>query len=90
MMLYSLLEQHKDGSWWYHPGSTFNTPEEAEEHFAKEFQFDPLRPHKVFKHEEPMFQEYSTSTFDFIKFDFGGYVHWPKKYEGTFANRCTP
>ena len=87
-MLYSLLERHNDGSWWYHPGWTFDTPEKAEEHFKEVFQFDPTRPHKVFKHEEPMFQEYSTSTFDFEKFDFGGYVHWPKEFEGTFARRC--
>ena len=40
-MLYSLLEQHKDGSWWYHPGFTFDTPEEAEQCFRENFPNDP-------------------------------------------------
>lgn len=26
----SILEQHVDGSWWYHPGETFDTMEAAE------------------------------------------------------------
>lgn len=82
-MLYSLLEQHKDGSWWYHPGFTFNSPEEVEEFFKKHF--DDSRPHMVFEHEEPMFQKHSTSSYDLKTFDFGGLIHWPKRLEGTFT-----
>ena len=82
-MLYSLLEQHKDGSWWYHPGFTFDTPEEVEECFKK--YFDDSRPHMVFEHEEPMYQKHSTSTYDLKTFDFGGLIHWPKRLEGTFT-----
>lgn len=85
-MLYSLLEQHKDGSWWYHPGFTFDTPEEADQCFRENFPNDP-RPHKVFEHEEPMFQEFSTSSYDLKTFDFGGLIHWPKAQSGQFTRR---
>ena len=84
-MLYSLIEQHKDGSWWYHPGDTFNTPEEVETCFKETFWWDLERPHKVFEHEEPMYQEHSTCSFDLKKFDFAGFVYWPKKYYGTLV-----
>lgn len=86
-MLYSLLEQHKDGSWWYHPGFTFNSPEEVEECFKKHF--DDSRPHMVFEHEEPMFQKHSTSSYDLKTFDFGGLlaiiaiVHF-RRYDSQF------
>ena len=29
-MMYSVLEQHKNGEWWYHRGACFDTIEEAE------------------------------------------------------------
>lgn len=83
--MFSLLEQHRDGSWWYHPGDTFDTAEEVEQCFQEKYGHnDPERPHKIFEHDEPMFQEYSTCTFDFKTFWFGGMVHWPKTLKGTF------
>lgn len=85
--MFSLLEQHKDGSWWYHPGFTFETKEEVEECFLRVFRLDPKRPHKCFEHEEPMFQEHSTSTFDFKTFDFGGMVLWPESRKGEPLRR---
>ena len=81
--MYSLLEQHKDGSWWYHPGDTFETPEEVEECFHETFDhFAPDRPHKCFEHTEPMFQEFATCTLDFKVFHFIGVIPWPKNMEG--------
>lgn len=71
-VMYSLLEQHNDGSWWYHPGNTYNSPEEAEEAFKKIFWWDLDRPHKVIKHTGPLFQEHSSCTKDFNTFEFAG------------------
>lgn len=85
--MFSLLEQHKDGSWWYHPGDTFDTEEEVEKCFQETYWWDPERPHMTFEHDETMFQEYSTCTFDFKTFHFGGMIHWPKSLEGTFLRR---
>ena len=59
-MMYSLIERHLDGSWWYHPGHTFDTPEEAEECFKRSFWWDLERPHKVIEHAEPLFQKWAT------------------------------
>lgn len=82
--MYSLLEQHVDGSWWYHPGDTFETEEEVEQCFQQVYgHWTPDRPHRTFKHDEPLFQEYSTCTFDFKVFEFGGMIHWPKALSGT-------
>ena len=39
--MYSLLEQHKDGSWWYHPGDTFETEAEVEQCFQETFGMTP-------------------------------------------------
>lgn len=50
--MYSYLERHNDGSWWYHRCS-FNTKEEAEESFRKSFWWDAEREHKIIKHDEP-------------------------------------
>lgn len=85
--MFSLLEQHKDGSWWYHPGCTFNTPEEVEECFKDEFKMHPDRPHMCFKHDEPMFQEFATYTNDFKTFHFLGIIHWPKSREGELLKQ---
>ena len=83
--MFSLLEQHKDGAWWYHPGDTFKTEAEVDRRFQETFgQFDPERPHRTFEHEEPMFQEFSTCTFDFKTFEFGGKIFWPQALKGTF------
>lgn len=76
-MMYSLLERHADGSLWYHPGHTFATPEEVEADFKRTFWWDLDRPHLVFEHDKPLFQEYSTCTKDGGKtFHFAGEIKW--------------
>ena len=72
--MYSLLEQHNDGSWWYHPRCTYETEEKAEEGFRKEFWWDLERPHKIIQHNKPFPQGYSRCTRDFIHFGFGGII----------------
>ena len=86
--MYSLLEQHKDGSWWYHPGDTFETEEEVEQRFQERFgHYDPKRPHRTFKHYEPLCQDYATCTRDFKVFEFGGMIRWPKALSGTLMRQ---
>ena len=80
--MYSLLEQHNDGSWWYHPGKTYDTPERVEEAFKKSFWYDLDRPHRVFEHTEPLYQDFSTCTRNFKVFEFGGIIMWPKVMMG--------
>lgn len=75
-VLYSLLEKHNDGTWWYHPGCTFDSQQAAEDAFKKMFWWDLSRPHKIFEHRKPLFQEYSTCTKDFKTFEFGGEIKW--------------
>ena len=74
--MFSLLEQHKDGSWWYHPGKTFDSPEDVETAFKESFWWDLSRPHMVFEHSKPLPQKYSTCTWDFKNFNFQGVVEW--------------
>lgn len=74
--MFSLLEQHIDGAWWYHPGTTFDTPEEVEDAFKRRFWWDLSRPHMFFEHSKPLFQTYPTCTRDFKTFEFGGVVQW--------------
>lgn len=69
--MYSLLEQHKDGSWWYHPGMTYETPEECEDRFKASFWWDLDRPHKVIKHSVP-FPKETCCTRDFKTFEAYG------------------
>lgn len=69
--MFSILERHNDGSWWYHPGMTFGTPEECEERFRSSFWWDLDRPHKVIEHSVPLPKE-TCYTFDFKTFEFGG------------------
>lgn len=86
--MYSLLEQHNDGSWWYHPGDTFDTEAEVEECFRETFgHFDPDRPHMAFNHQEPMFQEHATCTTDFNTFEFFGVIFWPESLKGTTCKK---
>lgn len=85
--MYSLLEQHRDGTWWYHPGDTFETETEVEQRFQESFRHDQDRPHRTFKHDEPLFQDYATCTYNFRTFEFGGMIHWPKSLKGTFVGR---
>lgn len=83
-MMYSLLEQHKDGSWWYHPGHTFDTEEEVEACFQRSFWWDLTRPHKAFKHDKPLFQEYSTCTTDGGEtFRFAGAILWENERDNN-------
>ena len=78
--MYSLLEQHIDGSWWYHPGDTFETEEEVENAFRKRFWWDLERPHRSFKHDKPLLQEHSTCLMrNGEAFGFGGMVLWTEK-----------
>lgn len=64
-MYYSLLEQHVDGAWWYHPGLTVNKAEMVEEVFKDRF-ID--RPKKIIHHETPLYQTESTYTIDMKHF----------------------
>lgn len=78
-MIYSVLEQHKDGAWWYHPGYSYDTEEKAKQEadaFSKRFD---NRPTMVFSHEVPLPQEYSTCTCDFSTFGFAGAILWRNK-----------
>ena len=77
--MYSFLEQHKDGSWWYHPGCTYETEEEAEEEFKKKFWWDLDRPHKVISHSTPFPQDISRNSKDMIHFNFAGGKHFTLK-----------
>lgn len=74
--MYSLLEQHNDGWWWYHPGTTFDTPEEVIECFDNMFWWDRNRPHKVFEHSIPFPQKHSICSKNFKVFEFGGLPEW--------------
>ena len=84
----SIVEQHVDGSWWYHPGETWATMAEAQEGY-KEFwgKWHPERPYRLFEHDEPMCQQMATCTFDFKVFHFGGMIRWPKAREGELLRR---
>lgn len=80
--MFSVLEQHDDGSWWYHPGYSFPTEAEAKQRAAEFSKRHDNRITKVFEHTEPMFQEYSTCTKDFKIFGFGGIIQWPANLAG--------
>lgn len=81
-MMYSCLEQHESGDWWYHPGFTFDSAQAAEDKFAKAFWWDPQRPHRILEHEHPFPQDGSIYTTDFENFGFGGLITWTKS-KGT-------
>lgn len=75
--MYSILEQHVDGSWWYHPGCTFSTQEEAAlraASFGKPYTpgFYISRPFRILAHTKPFPQDMSRCTHDFVHFDFAG------------------
>lgn len=74
-MMYSVLEQHVDGSWWYHTGMTESTEKAAEEHFNRVFWFDKNRPHKVVAHTKP-FPQKDLSSFDCKFFGYGGITEY--------------
>ena len=82
-MIYSVLEQHKDGAWWYHPGYSYDTEEKAKQEadaFSKRFD---NRPTMVFSHEVQLPQKHSTCTRDFKTFGFAGGVEWIAKQPGV-------
>jgi len=70
--MYSFLEQHNDGSWWYHPGCTYETEGKAKQGFKKMFWWDLDRPHKIISHSIPFPQDISRCTFDMVHFNFAG------------------
>jgi hypothetical protein len=87
-MMYSVLEQHRNGAWWYHPGYTFGSEKEAEQCFQDVFgNMAPERPHRIFEHEEPLYQEQPTCTFDFKTFEFSGKIFWPESLKGTYVGQ---
>ena len=84
--MYSVLEQHTDGSWWYHPGNTFETQEEAAsegwDHYGSGCYLTP-RPYKVIEHTKPFPQDLDRCSFDCVHFNFaGGYLFSLKDEEG--------
>ena len=74
--MYSLLEQHNDRSWWYHPGCTYKTEKEAEEAFKKRFWWDLERPYKIISHSIAFPQDFSRCTFDMVHYNFAGGNHF--------------
>lgn len=81
-MLYSVLEQHADGSWWYHPGFTRETRAEAELKSAHSIWWDLERPRRIFEHEFPFPQDHAICTTDFENFSLAGDIIW------TRSNGC--
>lgn len=73
--MFSILEQHTDGSWWYHPGDTFVTRDEAETEGQKFYgSGDHLtpRPYKVIEHQKPFPQDMARCSFDCVHFSLAG------------------
>lgn len=91
--MFSFLEQHNDGSWWYEPRlhATFETKEEVDKYFQNVWAryVDPNRPYMAFEHEEPLYQVHATCTQDFKVFEFGGLIRWPKNMEGVLMSQYT-
>lgn len=76
--MFSALEQHTDGAWWYH-GNTFDTKEEAETFVSKWIWWDQDRPKMIFEHEKALPDSRSLCTRNFIEFsNVGGMVVWNK------------
>ena len=77
-MLYSCLEQHRDGSWWHHC-RTFNTREEAEKFIENWIPWDKDRPKTVFEHEFPLPESTCCTKDGGETFNFGGLELWNKE-----------
>ena len=76
--MFSILEQHNDGSWWYHPGNTFETQEEAAIEgwnvYGSGCYLTP-RDYKIIEHQKPFPQDMARCSFDCVRFSFaGGYL----------------
>ena len=75
--LFSLFEQHQDGSWWYHPGWTKESKEELQKFYEEKLDSDLWkdRPMKGIIHKHPFKQDRSVCTFDFETFrEVSGYA----------------
>lgn len=73
--MFSILEQHKDGSWWYHPGATYRTWDKADAEAEKLYwsgkHLTP-RPYKIIEHQKPFPQDMARCSFDCVHFSFAG------------------
>lgn len=77
--LYSVLEEHIDGSLWYHPGWTYYSECDAKELIEQKQKQDLWqdRSMTIFTHEKPLPQDRSTWTIDMVNFhDRSGAFIW--------------
>lgn len=81
-MIYSLLEQHYDGSWWYHKGASYDTLDRALIAIPNYIKWDETRGKVIFCHDEPLPQR-SCYTFDFKNFAFCGQILWAEDDDRT-------
>ena len=84
-MIYSVLEQHIDGSMWYHPGWSFDSNESAVNFIQakKQQDFWSDRYMEIFTHDKPLPQDRSTHTIDGVNFhEVSGFIVW-NKYQGA-------
>lgn len=65
-MLYSAIERHIDGGWWYH-GDTFENREEAEQFLLEWIWWDKDRPKRIYEHLTP-FPLKTMVSYDLRKF----------------------
>jgi len=65
-MKYSLLEQHNDGSWWYH-GNTFDTWGEADDYRRRWIWWDEKRNKQIIGHDDDLPKE-TLYTYDLNHF----------------------
>ena len=63
--LFSIAEQHTDGKYWYHPGQTYNSWDEANKAFIRIYGDIP-RPYRILEHEHPFPQENSLYSNDCV------------------------
>ena len=52
---YDFVEQHFDGSWWYHGAwedNNHDTREKAENNFRERLWWDPERPYRILRHRD--------------------------------------
>ena len=79
--MFSALEQHKDGAWWYH-GDTFETEAEAKEFIEGWIWWDANRPKFYFEHEKPLPKKSCCTKDGCRTFEFAGKILWDRK-KGT-------
>ena len=66
--LFSIAEQHTDGKYWYHPGQTYNSWDEANKAFIRIYG-DMPRPYRILEHERPFPQETSFFSDDCVMWE---------------------